>query len=490
MTPTGGSIWTGPNSSPSVGSHLSPPDATSKRPPVRGSLPYTAEDYEKLPIGKRSMLLDFLILGKFPASFTGVTSSPQNRPFDFDFLFKECLLQGEMDALDFLWKASGFTPNGNRPLSVLLQKADASAFTRLSEHCRAHEGIRLELNVIDIQPSAVPALIDLIEQGQVYELNFGDRELDPADLTSLAGVMHCIQDKLQLYGMTFDIHSERALAESLVRTGSLKTLSLEKCDLGPSLGMQFVEGMQKNQSIAFLKMSATPLPVSLNTGYAVMLSKNTSLEDLRVTADAITPVDMDSILIGALSHPALRSVTVKSEYRRCVMKDLSNLTRLLEKNCVLNKLDLCLFIQHNDEYALMADAISQNTSMMEFKVVCEPRYRSSGDPLKPIEDTLARNRALATGQIQIAAGHAFDPTAGVGQGMSDAGSVIANYVLEESNSLDQFADTMAAVELSMRELARQMPANSPANGGATSPAGSATTTTTTTTATQPDAASS
>jgi hypothetical protein len=66
---------------------------------------------------------------------------------------------------------------------------------------------------------------------------------------------------------------------------------------------------------------------------------------------------------------------------------------------------------------------------------------------------LARNRALVNDQFLQNAGWAFDPLQRH-NGLSDVGTVIARHMLENTSSLGEFADTMAVVELSMKELAQ------------------------------------
>ncbi len=478
MRPTAGSpsITRTPDASFSGEPPASAPQKP-KLPPVQGSLPYTAEDYIKLPLSKKSPFLDFMILGKIPDATTDGSTAPGARPYSFDILIRECLMKGELNALDFLWRESGFDPN-NSKIELLFPSLDETSAKCLVDHCQAYPGLQLDLVVHAVDPSAAPLLFSLIEQGKVSTLSFDDSKLSPNHLLRLATIAGRVGDSLSLGHITFDIHSERAFAESLLESHSLKHLSLDGCDFGASRGMQFVEGMQKNQSIVTLEIYGTPLPTTLGSGYGAILSKNGTLENLKVASPAGQTVDVDSILIGALSHPALRSINVIHTRAHCEIAHPEILVRLLGTNRTLSTIKLDANLPSYNNGRAVATALSGNWSITEFGLGADSFNRSDA---QSIRDTLARNRALAEGKIQPRAGEAFDPYARFANGLADAGSVIAHYVLANSSSLEQFAETMAAVELSMRDVTAQFTGNTTTTAASSSSAGTTTTTTTTTT---------
>lgn len=448
-----------------------------KLPPVQGSLPHTAEDYIKLPRTQKSFALDFLILGQIPPPLRDEATSLPKISAYFEFVIEGCLKRGELNALDFLWQQSDFDPNDSK-IKLLYDSLDETSAKCLIGHCRAYPGLKVELVIQAVDGPAVPALASLIEQGSVWNLEFDDGNISPDHLLRFATVAGRIGNNLILRDITFDIHSERAFAESLLASDSLKKLIFVDCDFGASRGVQFVEGMQKNQSIVTLLLRETSLPTSLGSGYGAMLSKNGTLRELGVVAPRGQSVDVDSILIGALSHPALRSIIVAGNQTDYAIAHPESLVRLLEKNYTLSRVSMDVLLPSCDDGKAVAAALSRNTSMTEFAMKWDSFYT---EDVQSIRDTLARNRALAEGKIQPRAGEAFDPYARFTNGLSDAGSVIANYVLANSSSLEQFAETMAAVELSMRDVTAQFTGNTTTTAASSSSAGTTTTTTTTTT---------
>ncbi len=474
MRPTAGSpsITRTPDASFSGEPPASAPQKP-KLPPVQGSLPYSADEYKNLHSTKKSPFLDFMILGKIPEPSKNEETSLPEISLRFQSVVVECLKTGELNALDFLWRESGFDPNDSM-IRLVVENLDETTAKCLAEHCQAHPGLKVELSTTEVDHSAVPALVSVIEQGKVSALSLYPMDLSSDEILRLATVIGKVGDSLSLGNITFDIHSEKALAESLLNSVSLKSLLLADCDFGPSRGIQFVEAMQKNQSIETLEFRLTPLHSTLGSSYGAILSKNITLKNFGVLAPNDQSVDVDSILIGALSHPTLSALAVGNNQDRYTIAYPENLVRLLEKNRTLTEIGIDALLPSSVDGKAVAAALSRNTSVTEF-VMRSDSFEM--EDLQSISDTLARNRALAEGKIQHIAGQAFDPY-GRGNGLSDASSTIANYVLANSSSLGEFADTMAAVELSMKDLTAQaMDNGTTTTTASSSSSGTATTTT-------------
>ncbi len=480
--------------SPAISENPAPVPRTPMLPPIHGPLPVAREDYEKWNERKKSPELDFLILGKIPDGDRQVriSASAQDRfltiPFEevFSEVVSECICLGEMDALEFLWRESGRNPDTST-VNVNLPNVNAAMMKALTEHCDAHPGLMVDLVTCEFDRSIILSLAGLLTQGKIGSLNTIPRCLAPADLQQLVECFGKLKE-LNLSHTKFDIHSEKVFAETLLNSTSLKKLTILACDFGASGGMQFVEGMQKNRSIIDLVMQSTPITTTASSGYGAMLAKNTVLQSVTLEANSRRPLDIDSIIIGATSHPSLRSLDAKQWGQEVISVHPSNLYRLLRNNSVLTKLNLDMNLLGFTQYKRLAASLKTNMSITEFSL--RDWEEIPAGARKSMEDTLARNRALANRSTLVKAGQAFDPDPLLRNGLSDAGSVIARYVLANSSSLEEFAHTMAGVELSMREAINQTLANSSSSATTTTTTTTGTTTTTTTTTTPPGSASS
>lgn len=425
-------------------------------PPISGSLPYASHAYHNLPPEQKTPGLDFLILGKIPGGKQAVSmpAEPLSRPFNE--VVYECLKRGELNALDFLWRESGRDPN-NSTIELTVYDLTAVAADTLCEHCRVHSGLRLMLTPLRVEQAAISSLIWLITQGKVLNLDLNGHAMSAESLGRLASVVGQVKHKLTCFSTLFDIHSERALAESLANSACLKKLEICFCDFGASQGMQFVQGMTKNKSIVNLKMVQTSLPPTLTSGYGVMLEKNSTLEKLEIQNQMPLPNDIDTIhvdvvLMAAASNKSLKHLNFICGGDPTLITHPGHLIYLLQKNQTLTELQLNVSLS-TEHTAALAAALVDNTTLTEFSL--HPQSKPDDVLAKAINDMLVRNRALTNDQFLQKAGWGFDPLQRH-NGLSDVGSVIARHMLQNSSSLEAFADNMAVVELSMEALAQSV----------------------------------
>lgn len=423
-------------------------------PPITGSLPYTKGTYENLPSAQKTPGLDFLILGKIPGGKRDASMPAEPLSKAFNEVVHECLKRGELNALDFLWRESGRDPN-NSTIDLAVYDLDAVTANAICEYCRQHSGLMVKLTPLRVDETAIAPLVSLIALGKVTDLDLYAHTISTQSLARLVSVVGQVKHKLTLFSATFDIHSERALGESLANSPSLKELEICFCDFGVSRGMQFVQGMTKNQSIVSLKMIQTPLPPTLTSGYGVMLAKNTRLEKLIIQNQIPLPADADEIHVEAILMAAARNESLKHlnfihDGEPTELAHPGHLIYLLQKNRTLTELQLNLCLPTHNTMSLV-EALGDNTTLTDFSL--NPHSMLDDDLAEAIDEMLARNRALTNDAFLQKAGWAFDPLQRH-NGLSDVGSVIAQHMLQNSASLEAFADTMAVVELSMKELAQ------------------------------------
>ena len=449
MTPTGRCYLATELSTPIPNQSPSLPPQAYPLPPIQGSLPFTKDDYEKLPQNQKTPALNFFILGKIPLGGSRGSEFIQTLYQDFASVVQECLIRGEQGALEFLWRQSGLDPNTSI-VDLSFSDLSAAQAKMLCEQCSAHEGLKLNLEVNKAEFAAMSDLSQLILNSKVSRLTLS--ELSNECIAQLAPVLSRVEYMLNLYCINFDIHSEKSMGESLANSEGLKHLRLAKCDLGPSRGMQFLEGITFNRSIQTMDLVQTSIVMSPRADYSDFLAKNKTLKSLRVQSGVNENVAVDSILIGALRNSSLQSLSIL-QWNSISIAHPENLVRLLEKNNTLIDFTFSVIGFQLIDFPGLINALKKNTSLLYFRFGDE--WTLSTAYKKIIKDVLERNRALVKNDYLKKAGQAFDPTETMANGMSDVGAVMARHILENSASLVEFGNTMTEIELAMREIEQQ-----------------------------------
>ncbi len=456
-------------------------------PLLKNSLPYAREDYERMGELAKTPLLDFLILGNIPDVSADKSQLPVLLDGDFAAIFKHCLIFGETQAIEFLWRQSGLNPDDCVICLPRMLLNDLAA-SELQQQCRTHGGLSFDLSIDRFDASVIPCLSRLIKEGKVSNLYLDAKGASPESLLLLAKVLGQVGNSLTLQNAVFDIQSEAALAESLSIRPRLKQLSLNFCDFGVSKGLNFVNGMQLNDSVVALSIGHSPMGNSLGAGYGELIRKNSTITSIHILSSFGEQMDIDSILFGALHNKALHTLSIHCSSRtHQQLRFPESLFQLIEKNRALVKLRIPVRLSSDEDEARLAQIMRENTSLIYFDL--DPHYQMSRNSKKAIDDVLDRNYALTHGPTLLKAGQAFDPHDTVGNGMAGTGALIARNILQNVSSLNEFADTMAHIELSMRELVRMpqpvqsMTTTTTAAGISTTLATTSTTNVTTTTTT-------
>ncbi len=460
--------------------------ANSVMPPVRGSLPYTKQEYAGLHPSKKTPALNFLILGKLP-SLEIHSYPPMQLPQEVNAVAQKCIELGEWGALQFLWDQSGIDPN-KATLSIGGRELSHAAVKNMADACSAYPGMQLQVGFEDVEPDAEKTLSRLIADGKVRELSAGD-SYAPNEISCdfLAPVLGKVGESLVLANISFSEASEMAFAESLANAPSLKCLSLSGVSFAEGQGAAFVEGMTHNQSITKMYVQFTSLPFgSPQSGYTLMLSKNNVLESLEIFhrqhSDADVTLELDAVFSGIKTNNTLRELKFMCNADPAeTLTEISNLQYVLENNSHLRTLDLEIRLASPEAYRSVAESLKKNITLTQLSLL--GLENQDPDVIQSINATLTRNRGIVNLEQMRIAGMAFDPSNTTG--LSDAGSVIARIILENSSTPDEFAETMAAVELSIKELEKQkaMPSTGSENEGITLTTATSTTNTTTTTIT-------
>lgn len=451
-------------------------------PPVKGSLPYSRQEYEQLPDEDKTPELDFLILGKIP----GGRQSPSDPPLPYDMDFNDtvvyCLIGGETEALDFLWRESGRDP-GKIPVDLTSMSMDRDTVTALVKHCADQPNLKVDLCLRGQNADVIDEVSRLAAEGKVNRLLLFDL---PADgLERLASVAGKVRDELQVYNTPFGNNTlistrcEQELAEAFRDSKSLATVRLAQCSFGESQGKYFIQGMRENNSITELEMNNTPLPTTSDSGYRTLLDGNKTLRKLTVLHGVRQPLpDIDVIITGLLNNDTLSELQIRASGH--VQVNLKNVCQLLENNRALTTLSFPANLAADEAFKALAASLAKNTSLTTFSV--GDAWPSTYDFASVVNDLIDRNRALASDTSYLQkAGRAFDPSGT--SGIADPGALIAQEIFRLSSNRNEFETIMTEVELSIREQEKQ--GTETVTATTTTDTATNTTTTTTTTAMPP-----
>ncbi len=461
--------------------------AASSMPPVRGPLPYTKAEYDNLLVIEKTPGLNFLILGEFQDS--GDRGSQEFRE-RVSGVVSECIYRGEWEALKYFSEKTGIDLN-KYVLRQHKAKFEQAHTMNLAEACSIFPGMKYELTWIDGEREAAAHWLSLVKNGNVESVYIGAHGPVEVSGAFLFPVVGKLTGTLVLNDIQINAEEEVILAESVANSTSLNLLCLMNVQFGNGQGALLVEAMKQNHSVTKFFVNYTPLPpASPVSGYPPVLAHNTRLESLKISfsrlSDEAATNEVDALLAGVKESKSLRNVSV-----HCLINgfldDLPSLNRLLEANTELESLELGFDFQNDAPYQSIAKSLEKNTHLIEFSVGSE--WNRPLSFRKSVQATLDRNRAIVDMEKMRIAGMAFDPDGTMS--FADSGSVIARYILQNSSTIEEFADTMAAVELSMKELGKQVmntPTPAFASGGialttdsTSSISATATATTTTTT---------
>ncbi len=465
----------------------------SWRPTVHGPLPYTEREY--LRQFDESPAMDFLILGSLPVrrTFDGSDRTSSDR-LKFSAVASECIRLGEWDALRQLAEETGVDLN-KLVLHVDEENLTQAHAQKLYEACSIYPGMQFDLKLYDAEPETVRPLSNLIAWGKVRDLNImrthSSVEMPAGFLLPVAGQ---ITGELKLRGVALNADDEAILAESLANSTSLVSCKLDSVEFKDGQGALLVDGLKRNCSISDLELKSMIYPRSiLSTGYPLLLSHNTHLENLRIgyaplLRDHIHD-ELTALFAAAKENKTLHRLEVSSNSSGTLL-DTAILNNLLEKNSSLTELQLNFLICFEDVKSL-AESLKKNRSLTKLSIPehqITDAYNYDDDIIedlhRSIQETLARNRRINSAEMMRAAGMAFDPDGTTG--FTDPGSVIARHILANAPTVEAFADTMAAIELSMKELGKQAastptPTSTPVGITMTTDSTSSNTATTTTT---------
>ena len=451
----------------------------SELPPVKGSLPYTKQDYEQLPPYEKTPALDFLILGKIPGGkYQPADSYPQwDQEFNSTVLY--CLHRGETAALDFLWRESGRDP-AKTLLDLTRMSMDNETVATLVQHGSNHRSLKLDLSLRGQHADVMSEVSRLIAEGHVNSLLLDTLSAD--QLEAMAPILGKVGAQLFIYNSPISDRCEQEFAESLGKSSHLAALTLGHCGFGDSQGKHFVEGLRKNRSVIMLQMSGTPLLTTPESGYRTLLTDNPTLQTLTVIKGLLDPQpDIDAIISGLMNNHALRELRVRAS--GYVQDNPEKLCRLLETNHTLKELVLTTGLQSEEAFKAVTVSLAKNTSLITFAVK-DAGSLLSDDLRDTIEDLMARNKALASDPSYLQkAGRAFDPSGT--SGIADPGALIAQEIFRLSSNRNEFETIMTEVELSIREQEKQGTETVTATTTTDTATNTTTTTTTTTTAMPP-----
>jgi hypothetical protein len=134
-----------------------------------GSLPYARQDYEQLPEHEKTPELDFLILGKIPGGKQNPADPPLPSNRDFERTVMHCLIAGETEALNFLWRESGRDP-AKTTVDLTSMSMDRDTVAALVKHGNDQKNLKVDLGLRGHHADVIEEIAMLVAEGKVNRL--------------------------------------------------------------------------------------------------------------------------------------------------------------------------------------------------------------------------------------------------------------------------------------------------------------------------------
>lgn len=425
------------------------------QPPRNGALPYTREDYCKLPADQRNAALDFMIEGIIP-NMHGTSYALQRAKGDMRNIVNWCIAHGEYAALEFLYRESG-----TREMCIsgrVLNQRELMSLRSILQH---HPQVQVFLGDVIIRDGAAGDLADLIRNQRIAELRIECGSLTNASMSliALALASDSIITDVHLRGCK-SLTSEVAgtLGAALGKHVKIGTLHFSFCDFGAEGWKPLFEGLQSNRHAQHLAMQYCSLE-SHGSAAALgeLLATSTTLKKVSLW---IREFDRSAgaILGGLGQSRSIEEAMIAACYTSldCMEPALSE---CIARNSSLKRLEFAATSTRSssgghEKFVMKGtDAVVSNTTLLALPDV----YALGTSEQRIAEDALERNKALASDKFMSDAGAVFSelPFASpswLPEGPSDT---LAGHILKLERSIPDFANAMAHVDLAVKEQSRQ-----------------------------------
>ncbi|MBK4737232.1 leucine-rich repeat domain-containing protein [Noviherbaspirillum pedocola] len=425
-----------------------PPQQPSQRmqPPRKGALPYTREEYRALPTEQKNAALDFIIEGIIPGMEPDGNEGDVQIPMQA--IVKWCIEHGEDTALEFLFRESGttrefqFEGTLNRRAVALLRPA-----------LQSNPQVRLAFCSLNLEEDAALDLAELIGDGRVTKLEMQCANLGSKAICLIADALrsNTTVTKLVLYDCnTLNEDVAKMLGEALAKNTGIVGLELSRCDFGPRGWSFLLDALEANRHVKDLKL----MFCSIASGEPAAclgrwLASTTTLKSFLIWTDAFDRIARD-VLDGLGRNRSIEKAEIDAN--DLVYEHTGQaLCDCIARNTVMKELDFVTFIPLN-----MPNTLVHNTSLLRLS----PNLLnlSSPNPFVVEEDgvvarTMQRNAALVEGSLLRRAASVFteQPSTSASWLPEGPSDVLAEHILKLEHSILDFANTMAHVELAVKE---------------------------------------
>ena len=475
--------------------HTRPIRCGVQLPTIQTPLPYTTKEFEQLdddisPADKT--YLEYMLFGRYPEGpfFDGLKPSEPHKEMDSlisnlidnrQFIALNELLH-ECDPLFFLnIKPHSFSPDlfsqflrtvsetqpGLRqlmfvvPMSLGLPSNFSEKAETISDFIVRSPGIE-RFNIVGVDDRFSPKILDAITtagNATSIDFNFRDNPSDVAGEKLRQMISHCGNlQSVYLKGPRLSEEKSAEILHALRNCPKLTELSFYKWSL---------EGKKTWGELQLLIQQSTRLE---NFTCSDWFSKPNNVSYDKY----IERLDTFSLSIAA--NKSLKSLSLGPLLTMGRYDYIVSLIRALQKQPTIESLEFggedFSAIDGKEGLELLADLVEKNQRIIEIKgldtsrVKCPDNLYRFISPLeqqcataeKLLADRLARNRAIASGNLARIFSQAFFPSAGAPVGsnhIGDPGLYLTDYILRLSPNLPSFEKEMVEIALTVDETAKR-----------------------------------
>ena len=474
--------------------HTRPIRCGVQLPTIQTPLPYTAQEFEQLDDDistAEKTYLDYMLLGRYPEG-----------PF-FDEL-KPCEQHKAMDSL-----ISNLIDNRQFiALNELLHECDPLFFLNIKPHnfssdlfsqflrtvSETQPGLRQLMFVVpmsiglpsDFSEKAETISDFILRSPRIEKFNIVgvDDRLSPKILDAVTTVGNATSIDFHFRDNLSDVAGEK-LRQMISHCGNLQSVYLKGPRLSEEKSAEILHALRHCPKLTELSLYKWPFEGKKTWGeLQLLIQQSTTLENFKCsdwfskqrnvsTTNYTERLDTFSLSIAA--NKSLKSLSLGPLLTMGRYDYIVSLIRALQKQPTIESLEFggedFSAIDGKEGLELLADLVEKNQRIIEIKgldtsrVSCPDNLYRFISPLeqqcatadKLLGDRLARNRAIASGNLAKIFSKAFFPPTGAPIGsnhIGDPGLYLTEHILRLSPSLPSFEKKMIEIALSVDETAK------------------------------------
>jgi hypothetical protein len=474
--------------------HTRPIRCGVQLPTIQTPLPYTAKEFEQLDddiSNAEKTYLEYMLLGQYPEGPFFDDLKPCEQHKAMDSLVNKLIDNGQFTALNELLHECD-------PLYSLNIKPYSFSPDLFSHFLRTISETQPDLRqLMFVVPMSIGLPSDFSEKAETisdfilrshridkFNIVGVDNRFSPKILDAITTVGNATSIDFHFREKLSDVAGEK-LRQMISRCGNLQSVYLKGPRLSEEKSAEILHALRNCPKLTELSFSKWPLEGGKTWGeLQLLIQQSTTLENFKCSdwfskqSDVSTTnytERLDAFSLGIAANKSLKSLSLGPLLTMDRYDYIVSLIRALQKQPTIESLEFggedFSAIDGKEGLELLADLVEKNQRIIEIKgldtsrVSCPDNLyrfissleRQCATAEKLLGDRLARNRAIASGNLAWTFRQAFFPSPGAPVGsnhIGDPGLYLAEHILRLSPDLPSFEKEMVEIALTIDETAK------------------------------------